>query len=101
MGGVGEHVHDPGGLQAVAQTVHQSIGVSGQGGADKVSGGAGDDELRGGRGRDRIFGGAGDDTIHAAHGGRDRIDCGPGTDTVYITKRLDKARNCEDIRRNG
>jgi Ca2+-binding RTX toxin-like protein len=75
--------------------------VSGQGGADKVSGGGGNDDLKGGRGRDCIFGGSGDDTIHARRGGRDRIDCGDGEDTVFITRRLDRVRNCEDIRRNG
>jgi hypothetical protein len=73
--------------------------VSGQGGADKVSGGSGDDLIKGGRGRDRLFGGAGDDTIRAARGGRDRIDCGPGDDVVFITKRLDRARNCEVVKR--
>jgi hypothetical protein len=73
--------------------------VSGQGGADKVSGGAGDDELKGGRGRDRIFGGAGSDTIHARRGGRDRINCGPGPDIVYITKKFDRTKNCEVVKK--
>ena len=51
---------------------------------------------KGGKGRDRIFGGGGDDTIRARRGGRDRVDCGPGDDTVYVTKRLDRVRNCEE-----
>ncbi len=73
--------------------------VSGQGGADKVSGGGGNDDLKGGRGRDRIFGGAGDDKIHVRRGGRDRVNCGPGDDVVYLTKRLDRAKNCETVHR--
>ena len=57
--------------------------------------------LKGGKGRDRLFGGDGDDTIRARRGGRDRINCGAGKDTVFITKRSDRARNCEVVKKRG
>ncbi len=75
--------------------------VSGQGGKDRVSGETGNDLLKGGKGRDRLFGGDGDDTIRARRGGRDRINCGAGEDTVFITRRLDRVRNCEVVKKGG
>ena len=72
--------------------------VSGQGGADRINGEDGDDELKGGRGKDRLKGGAGDDVIRARRGARDRVNCGPGDDVAYLSKRKDRARNCETVR---
>jgi hypothetical protein len=72
--------------------------VSGQGGEDRLDGGPGNDQLNGGRAADRISGAGGDDVIRASRGGRDRIDCGPGDDIVFINRKRDRARNCEEVR---
>ena len=45
------------------------------------------------------LGGRGDDVIHVKRSDRDRVDCGPGRDTVFATKRKDRLRRCERIRR--
>jgi hypothetical protein len=73
--------------------------IRGGRGPDRIAGRGGDDKLRGGLGRDRIVGGPGDDVIHVKRSDRDRVDCGPGRDTVFATKRKDRLRRCERIRR--
>ena len=73
--------------------------LQGQSGADAVAGGTGEDRARGGPGRDRIKGGPGDDVIRVLAGGRDRVACGGGEDTVVASKRRDRVRGCEHVKR--
>ena len=73
--------------------------LRGRSGKDRIRGLAGDDDIRGGRGKDKIRGGSGDDVIRVARGSNDRVNCGSGTDTVFASKRHDRVKNCERIRR--
>jgi len=83
-------------------------GLSGNGGDDTISGLDGADVLHGGDGRDivsgdlgsdTIFGDGGDDSLLAFDNVADTLDCGEGADDDAQVDGLDRAGNCEFLRR--
>ena len=73
-------------------------GMCGGHGSDRLLGGPGDDRIIGSSGDDRLLGEDGDDRLHGGAGWNTLIG-GPGRDVCLVSRRDDRTRSCEVIRR--